>query len=63
MRKKKLYEIIHKLEKRINTLELNRVKVQFSTPKTKHEYTPRDWEAINKSISELKQSVGWFDKE
>ncbi len=63
MRKKKLYEIIRKLEKRIHTLEINRVKIHLPTPKTKHEYTPRDWEAINKSISELKQSVGWFNEE
>ena len=63
MRKKKLYEIIHKLEKRIHTLEINRVKIQLPTPKTKHEYTERDWDAINKSIAELKQSVGWFNED
>lgn len=62
MRKKKLYEIIRKLEKRIQTLEMNRVKIHLPTPKTIHEYTERDWGMINKSIAELKQSVGWFNE-
>lgn len=59
MRKKRLYEIIHNLEKRIKALELDRVEVHLPMPKTRHNYTKRDWEAINKSIAELKESVGW----
>lgn len=59
MRKKKLYEIIHNLEKRIGALELDRVEVHLPMPKTIHDYTKRDWDAIYKSIDELKESVGW----
>ncbi|KKN16416.1 hypothetical protein LCGC14_0976240 [marine sediment metagenome] len=58
MRKKKIVSIINNLEQRIKALEIDRIKVQFPSVSTKRVYSERDWEQINRSIKELKKSVG-----